>query len=140
MKTVIAAGVLVAGTLVLAAGALAGAAQDGLLAAWEAEARAADPAFAGFSADRGKAFFLARHAGGKPETPSCTTCHDPDPRAPGQTRSGKPIDPMAVSVTPTRFTDLAEAEKWFGRTCRGVLGRECTAAEKGDFALYFIGQ
>ena len=30
-----------------------------------------------FSVERGKAFFEATHTGGKPDTPSCTTCHLP---------------------------------------------------------------
>ncbi|RMH49372.1 MAG: DUF1924 domain-containing protein [Alphaproteobacteria bacterium] len=93
-----------------------------------------DPA--GFSAARGKAFFEARHTGGKPETPSCTTCHTANPRAEGRTRAGKPIAPMAVSANPERFTDPAKVEKWFRRNCNSVLGRECTAKEKGDVLTY----
>ena len=46
---------------------------------------------------------------------------------------------MAVSVTPERFTDAAKVEKWFGRNCNTVLGRECTALEKGDFITYLSG-
>jgi len=44
-----------------------------------------------FSAARGKAFFLGTHTGGKPQTPSCTTCHTKNPRASGRTRVGKVI-------------------------------------------------
>lgn len=124
----------------IATAVLAGPAQDAVLGAYADQAKAADPGFAGFDAARGRDFFLADHTGGKPDTPSCTSCHARDPKAPGQTRSGKPIDPMAVSVVPTRFSDPAEVEKWFGRTCRGVLGRECTPAEKGDVITYFLGQ
>lgn len=90
-----------------------------------------------FSAERGKAFFEATHTGGKPDTPSCTTCHGKDPRESGQTRAGKVIDPMAVSVNPERFTDPKFVEKWFRRNCDTVLGRSCSAAEKGDFITYF---
>ncbi len=97
-----------------------------LIAQYAAEA-GADP-----SPDRGKALFLADHAGGKPDTPSCTTCHTADPRGMGQARTGKAIDPMAPSVNPARFTDSAKVEKWFGRNCDSVLGRPCTAAEKAD--------
>ncbi|SMF13653.1 protein of unknown function [Tistlia consotensis] len=91
---------------------------------------------AAFSAERGKAFFEASHAGGKPETPSCTTCHGMDPRMPGRTRAGKAIEPMAVSANPKRFTDSAFVEKWFKRNCDSVLGRPCSAAEKGDLIAY----
>jgi hypothetical protein len=31
-------------------------------------------------------------------------------------------------------------EKWFTRTCQDVLGRACTAQEKGDFITYMMGQ
>lgn len=89
-----------------------------------------------FSAADGEAFFQASHTGGKPDTPSCTTCHTNNPAAMGQTRVGKPIEPMAVSANPKRFTDPAFVEKWFGRNCNTVLGRECTAKEKGDVLAY----
>lgn len=89
-----------------------------------------------FSPERGRAFFEAPHTGGKPATPSCTTCHGKDPRQTGRTRAGKVIDPMAVSANPERFTDPKFVEKWFTRNCDTVLGRSCTAAEKGDFIAY----
>lgn len=88
------------------------------------------------SAERGKAFFLAIQSGGKPDTASCTSCHGTDPRGPGRTRAGKPIDPLAVSMTPDRFTDAAKVEKWFTRNCDSVLGRACTPAEKADFIAF----
>ncbi|MDV7145825.1 DUF1924 domain-containing protein [Tropicimonas sp. TH_r6] len=84
------------------------------------------------SAERGQALFMADHTGGKPDTPSCTTCHTADPKSAGQARTGKPIEPLAPSANPERFTDLKFVEKWFGRNCNSVLGRDCTAAEKAD--------
>ncbi len=93
-----------------------------------------------FSPERGRTFFLAKHQGGKPETPSCTTCHTDDPRGPGRTRAGKPIEPMALSVNPRRYTDPKKVEKWFRRNCRSVLGRECTPREKGDFLAFMFSQ
>jgi mono/diheme cytochrome c family protein len=122
-------------TAVLAAAAIAGPGQQAVLAHYAALAKAADPQFAGFSPARGQAFFLARHDHSA-DTPSCSTCHTTDPTKPGQTRAGKAIDPMAVSVTPERFTDLAKVEKWFRRNCDTVLGRECTPLEKGDFIAF----
>lgn len=89
-----------------------------------------------FSAEAGRAFLLARHGGGKPETPSCTTCHTENFKAQGRTRAGKPIEPMAASVNPKRFTDPKKVAKWFRRNCKSVLGRECTAQEKGDVLTY----
>ncbi len=117
-----------------------GAGQQTVLDRYAAEAKAAAPAFAGFSAERGKAFFLAHPASGKPDTPSCTTCHTADARQIGHSRAGKEIGPLAVSATPDRFTDIAKTEKWFTRNCDSVLGRACTAAEKGDFITFMVSQ
>jgi mono/diheme cytochrome c family protein len=110
--------------------------QDG----YAREAKAASPSFAGFSADRGKALFQGKHSGGKAATPSCTTCHTTDPRNKGETRAGKAIEPMAGSANPKRFTNQADVEKWFRRNCSDVLGRTCTAVEKGDVMAYLLGQ
>lgn len=101
-----------------------------LIAGYETEAGAsADPA-------RGETLFRADHTGGKPDTPSCTTCHTADPRAQGQARTGKAIEPLAPSANPVRFTEIAEVEKWFGRNCNSVLGRDCTALEKADIVAW----
>jgi uncharacterized protein DUF1924 len=124
----------------VAAAGVANPARDAILAAFAAAAKQADPAFTGFSAERGHAFWTAAHTCGKPDTPSCTSCHTVDPTAAGQTRAGKQIAPMAVSKTPDRFTDSAKVEKWFGRNCSTVLGRDCTAAEKGDVITYLAGK
>lgn len=126
--------------LTVPAAAAAAGPQDAVLAALTEAARTADPGFTGFSADAGKAFFLTAHTGGKPDTPSCTTCHTNNPAAPGKTRAGKLIDPMAVSANPRRFTDLAEVQKWYSRNCNSVLGRDCTPQEQGDVAVWLIDQ
>ncbi len=114
--------------------------RDSILAEFQAQAKIADPGFTGFSAKRGESLFRGTHAGGKPDTPSCTTCHSAVPQNKGLTRAGKVIDPIAVSGAPKRFTEPAEVEKWFGRNCKSVLGRECNAAEKGDFITFMMGQ
>lgn len=89
-------------------------------------------------AARGKAFFFADHRGGKPDTPSCVSCHSTNLAGPGATKAGKPIEPMAASVSPRRFTDAAEVEKWFRRNCGDVLGRECTPQEKSDVLAFLL--
>jgi hypothetical protein len=115
--------------------------RDALLADYAAEARRAHPAFTGFSAQRGDTLFRTRWTGGDPRTPSCTACHTADPRQPGRNaKTGRPIDPVAVSVKPQRFTDKATVEKQFARDCRSVLGRDCTALEKGDYITFMAGQ
>jgi hypothetical protein len=128
---------LIAGVALAATG---NPARDAILAAFAVEAKQADAAFTGFSAARGQAFWTAVHTGGKPDTPACTSCHTPDPTREGQTRAGKQIAPMAVSRTPDRFTDPEKVAKWFGRNCNSVLGRDCTATEKGDVITYLAGK
>jgi cytochrome c peroxidase len=139
MKPALLAAVVLAGTL----GTLpshAGPTQTAVLETYAAQAKAAEPGFAGFSVERGKALFLGRFTTGKPDTPSCTTCHTTDPRKEGQTRAGKVIGPMALSAKPDRYGVLAEAEKWFARNCDSVLGRACTPREKGDFISFMVSQ
>ncbi len=118
----------------LAAPAFAGAKQDAVMDHYKKLAKGS------FSASRGKAFFGATHTGGKPATPSCTSCHTKSPANTGHTRANKPIAPMAFSKSPDRFGELKKVEKWFGRNCRSVLGRECTVQEKGDFLAFMFSQ
>ncbi|MFA7291499.1 MAG: DUF1924 domain-containing protein [Rhodocyclaceae bacterium] len=125
--------------LSLSAPGFAGPRED-QLAQYASAAKAANPAFAGFSADRGKTLHTQAFAGGKPDTPACTTCHGKDTRAPGRNLAGKVIDPVALSVSPSRYSDPAKVEKWFKRNCNEVLGRECNAQEKGDWLSFMFGQ
>ncbi len=112
-----------------------GPAQKAILEGYRKEAGGVE-----FSAERGRKLFSERHVGGKPTTPSCTTCHTADPRNRGRTRAGKEIAPMALSANPDRFSDPKKVRKWFRRNCRSVLGRECTAQEKGDFLTFMFSQ
>ncbi|HTW26519.1 MAG TPA: DUF1924 domain-containing protein [Acetobacteraceae bacterium] len=116
------------------------AARQAILSHYAAEARREDPNFKGFSASAGQAFFLAHPAAARPATPSCSTCHTTNPRNWGMTRAGKRIAPVAVSVTPSRFTDLHKVELWFRRNCNSVYGRPCTAIEKGDYITFMASQ
>jgi mono/diheme cytochrome c family protein len=101
-----------------------------LIATYAQQAGAkADPA-------AGKALFLGNHTGGKPDTPSCSTCHTNDPRAMGKLRTGKVVQPLAPSANPARFTNTHNVEKWFGRNCNNVLGRDCTATEKANIIAW----
>ena len=129
----------------LAAGSALAAAESPIrtkiLADYAAQAKTAEPGFSGFSAERGRALYLGPHTGGKAETNACAACHTPNPAAVGRHyKTGREIPPMAMSATPKRFTDPAEVEKRFERDCQNVLGRACTAREKGDFITYLVGQ
>lgn len=132
--------VLAGCTFVVLAGTAQAGPREDTIASLRAEAQAADPAFAGFDAARGEALFRTEHGTGKPDTPACTSCHDPSPAKAGRTRAGKAIDPMAVSVQPDRFSDPTKVAKWFHRNCNSVLGRECTPLEKGDFLTFMTSQ
>lgn len=123
----------------IAAVAAMSPAQKSVLDQHLATAKAANPSFAGFSAERGRAFFQGNHIGGKPDSPSCTSCHTANPAKVGKTRAGKTIEPMAASVNPNRFTNPADVEKWFKRNCGDVLGRQCSINEKGDVLAYLLG-
>lgn len=126
-------------SLILPAVAAAGA-RDDILARYAEQAQRSGTASSGFSSERGQLLHTRTFGGGKPDTPACTSCHGTDPRRRGRTLAGKPIDPVAVSASPARYTDFAKVEKWFKRNCNEVLGRECTAVEKGDWLTYMIKQ
>ncbi len=101
---------------------------------FEAAAKTAMPGFSGLSAARGEQFFKTTHG----KDWSCATCHGVRPVTDGKhTVTGKLITPLAPVANASR-TDLAKTEKWFKRNCSDVLGRECTAAEKGDVLEYLL--
>lgn len=128
---------LIAGAC-LAAGVAAPAAAgspEQLRDAYGLEARAEDPAFAGFSAERGARFFAARHG----REWSCASCHTDNPAGPGKhAATGKAIAPLAPAAGSERFASAPKAEKWFRRNCNDVLGRACSAREKGDVLAWLL--
>ena len=130
---------LIAVPAMASASALA-APREELLAGYAAQAKQDDPGFAGFSTARGEAFHHRSFGRGKVDTPACTSCHADDPRAAGKTPAGKIIDPLALSASPSRYADPAKVRKWFGRNCKEVLGRACTAQEKGDWLSFMVSQ
>lgn len=90
------------------------------------------------SAKRGAAFFRQPFAVNG-DFPSCTSCHTDNPMNEGRHAvTGKQIKPLAVAANPARFSDPAHVEKWFGRNCRDVVGRQCSNAEKADFITYLM--
>ena len=109
-----------------------------LLKGYSAEARSQQAGFTP-SAQRGAAFY-ARTFGVSAKMPACTSCHTDDPAKAGRhVVTDKPIKPLAPTANPERFTDLTKAVKWFGRNCKEVVGRDCTAAEKADFVAFVTG-
>lgn len=113
------------------------AARQAILKTYQAEI----PGFTGFEAGRGEALYRAVVAGSDPRITGCTSCHTANPRQPGQNaKTGRGIDPVAVSVSPDRFTDAEKVEKQFSRDCKTVLNRACTPQEKGDYITFLMGQ
>jgi cytochrome b len=108
-----------------------------LLRGYEAAARKENPAFGGFSAQEGRRIYLAEHASGG-ERVSCASCHTRDPRGRGITPAGKVVEPLAPAANPDRLTVPRDVEKWFKRNCKQVMGRECTAEEKGHFVTFLL--
>ena len=104
-----------------------------LQAEYEALARKDAPGFAGLSASRGAAFVRTTHGNDW----SCATCHTANPAGQGRhARTGNIVQPLAPAANADRFTDAAKVEKWFRRNCGDVLGRACTAQEKGDVVAF----
>jgi len=93
------------------------------------------PGFQGFSAERGKIFYQAKHG----QDWSCSTCHTDNPTAQGKhAKTDKPIKPLAPSANTERFTKMKKIKKWFKRNCNDVLDRLCTPQEKGDVLAYLL--
>jgi len=125
-------------TLMVAAGLAAQPAfaetPDQILSSIQNEAKTA-PGFQGFSAARGESFYKAISS----NKLSCASCHTENPAAQGKhNNTGKVIQPLAPSANAERFSDPAKVEKWFKRNCNDVLGRVCTAQEKGDVLTYLL--
>ncbi len=91
-----------------------------------------------FSASAGEAFWNQSFTDAKSgKKRNCTTCHGTDLTQQGKhVRTGKVIEPMAVSANPKRLTEVKKIKKWFVRNCKWTLGRECTVQEKGDLLAY----
>ena len=102
---------------------------------FDTAARAGVPGYAGSSAQRGRQFFNSTHGNDW----SCASCHTQNPAGPGRhAKTARDIAPLSPLANPQRFTDAAKADKWFSRNCNDVLGRPCTAQEKGDVLAYLM--
>lgn len=115
-------------------------AREAIQTGYARQARAADAAFAEFSPARGEALYRSVNRVSA-DFASCATCHTDDPTRPGRhAKTGRAIDPVAVSVNPKRFTESQKVEERFERDCRTVLGRACTPAEKGDYVAFMASK
>jgi hypothetical protein len=72
---------------------------------------------------------------------SCTSCHGANPADIGKhVKTGKPIEPMALSVNSGRYQSAKKIEKWFLRNCKWTFGRECSLQEKADILTWLASQ
>ena len=72
---------------------------------------------------------------------SCTSCHGARPEVTGRhAKTGKAIEPMALSVNPGRYQSAKKIEKWFLRNCKWTYGRECSSQEKADILTWLADQ
>ena len=110
-----------------------------LLATYTGEAAKSQPGFTP-SAERGRNFYLEQRKV-TDQMANCAACHGDDPRQPGKhIVTGKTIEPLAPINGSKRFTDLARSDKWFGRNCKEVIGRECSPSEKADLLRFLIAK
>jgi hypothetical protein len=115
-----------------------------LLASYEAKAREGETdkskagRFEPFSADAGRDFYVKRRTW-KSTDPTCSSCHTDNPANAGKhAKTKKPIKPLAPSVNPQRFTDVAKVEQNFSEHCVDLMGRNCEPGEKGNFLTYLM--
>lgn len=105
------------------------------LSSYSSLAKQDNPAFTTPSATRGQQFFQSTHG----REWSCASCHTKSPTGTGKHQvTGKTIAPLAPAVNAERFTRPSKVEKWFKRNCGDVLGRACTAQEKGDVLAFLV--
>ena len=106
-----------------------------ILDGYKAQAKQENAAFKDFTVAAGQKLYTTVG----PNQLSCSSCHTDSPKNEGKhAKTNKAIDPLAPSVNPKRFSDLAQVEKWFKRNCNDALGRACTTQEKGDFMTYVL--
>jgi hypothetical protein len=97
-----------------------------------------NPEYKGLSADAGKAFFN-RELTIRGKQIACASCHTTNPANPGKhIVTKKPIKPLAPSANAERFSDVAKVEKNFEKHCLEIIGRDCTAEEKGNYIAYML--
>lgn len=101
-------------------------------------AKHTNPASTGLSAADGKTFYN-REITVKGKQVACASCHTANPADTGKhIVTGKPIRPLAPSANAKRFTDIEKVETQFTEHCNDVIGRDCSAQEKGNFITYLL--
>lgn len=72
---------------------------------------------------------------------SCAQCHGDDLTKTGKhVKTGKVIQPMALSVNSQRYQDGRKIEKWFLRNCKWTFARQCSTQEKANILSWLANQ
>ena len=72
---------------------------------------------------------------------SCSSCHGESAREVGRhVKTGKVIQPMALSVNGERYGNAKKVEKWFRRNCKWTFGRACSVQEKADMLTWLANE
>ncbi len=145
----------------IAVGNLCADTPEQILEGYAIQARAEDPDFAGFSAERGEAFYREPHAIKGAGVWSCSSCHLKDPRYsvrahrtdipcrachvindwehPEPTKAKKRvIESFAPSANAIRLTDAHRVENFLKLNCLLLMRRECSTREKGDVIAWLL--
>jgi len=132
-----------------------------LLERYAAQAKAEDPSFSRFSAERGEAFYNEPHVMKGVGVWSCASCHLKDPRYmvlahrtdipcrschvindwehPDPKHAKKRcIEPFAPSANPHRLEDSQRIETFLKLNCTLLLKHECSARDKGDVLTWLL--
>lgn len=105
---------------------------------YEVIAKHIDPQSAGLSEEEGKTFYT-RELTIKGKQVACASCHTSNPADIGKHLvTGKPIRPLSPVANDKRFTSVDKVEKNFTKHCNDIIGRDCTAQEKGNFIAYLL--
>jgi len=97
-----------------------------------------NPNSTGLSVDDGKDFFN-REITIKGKQVACASCHTANPADNGKhIVTGKPIRPLSPNANEKRFASIDKVEKNFTKHCNDIIGRDCTAQEKGNFIAYLL--
>ncbi len=88
--------------------------------------------------EQGKILWQQSFTGKAPYTKrSCESCHGTNLNNTGQhLKTKKVIKAMALSATPTRYSNEKKVNKWFYRNCKWTLGRECSQQEQVNILAY----
>ena len=91
-----------------------------------------------FSAEAGKQFYLKKQDWQGLDV-TCSLCHTDDPRKIGKhSDTKKPVQPLAPSANPKRFTDAKKVEKNFVEHCHDLFDRDCYGYEKGNYIAFMM--